>query len=116
MAGSIGNGKAGTLREQFAHNQAERERAIAKIEGADWTEEDERTHPQVMFDAIKLGADLANETGKHRAQAPPSSAPQVAKGAAHVVGAVKTDRQVWALALLVVAFAVFVAWRILAGH
>lgn len=63
MAGSSGNGKAGTLRERFAHNQAERERAIARLEGADW-EEEEITAEHIL-EAVKVGAAAA--TGKHSA-------------------------------------------------
>jgi hypothetical protein len=33
-----GNGKAGTLRERLARNEAEMERAIRELEGAEWEE------------------------------------------------------------------------------
>ena len=60
---SSGNGKTGTLREKFAHNQAAREKAVERLEGIDW--EDEEITAEHILEAVKVGAAAAS--GKHAA-------------------------------------------------
>ncbi len=114
MAGSSGNGKAGTLRERFAHNQAERERAIDALD-----DDPDDITGQDLLDAMKAGAAIATEaTGRHQAlqaippppPAPSSGAPQVAKGFVYVMREANTWPKVAALALLVLL--VIAAWRV----
>lgn len=63
MQGSSGNGKPGTLRERFAHNQAERERAIAALEGSEWDDEITENHIEVLPGATLI----VDQSGKHAA-------------------------------------------------
>lgn len=119
--GSSANGKAGTLRERITHNQLERERAIAKLEGSEW--EDEITETQIIVQPG--GVVNVDQTGNHKAVTvtrpdnppppPPLSAPQVAKGLAFVMREGNTWPKVATLALLVVLLVVVIAWRVRVG-
>jgi hypothetical protein len=120
MPSSSGNGKAGSLRERFAHNQAERERAIARLEGSDW---EEVTENHIHIELPK-GSELeADRTGRLRAVSypdheatkpdhpkPESRWPERAGGVAtRLIAAVDRPERLMALALLV-ALAAFAAW------
>ena len=71
---SSGNGKAGTRREAFAHNEAARERALSKqeqalaeLEGSEWTDEPTENHYH-----LPKGTTLeADRTGRLRAVSNP---------------------------------------------
>jgi hypothetical protein len=61
---SSGNGKADTLRERLARNEAEMDRAIRELEGADW---EEITENHIHIELPK-GSELeADRTGRLRA-------------------------------------------------
>ena len=71
---SSGNGKAGTRREAFAHNEAERKRALAKqeralaeLEGSEWADEVAENH----FHLPKGTTLEADRTGRLRAVSNP---------------------------------------------
>jgi hypothetical protein len=76
MDDSAANGKAGTLRERIAHNQADRERAIAKLEGSDWEVEADEITAEHLIEAMQAGAAaVAEATGKHAALKPSDPPP-----------------------------------------
>jgi hypothetical protein len=116
MAGNVGNGKTGTLRERMAQNQTEREKAIAKLEGADWTEEEPSTQTHVH--AAPGSTIVVDQTGKHRAlqvtlpdnEKPSDPAPQsgMAKVATGFLGAVRG----WPQALVALGILALVAFWI----
>lgn len=115
---SSGNGKAGTTREKFAHNQAAREKALERLEGIEW--EDEEITAEHILEAVKVGAAAAS--GKHQAMskdqadeitltdhgAPPkqqSDPPRSGvSGAISAVGSAAAKINTWPAAVAVVAF------------
>jgi hypothetical protein len=77
MDDSAANGKAGTLRERIAHNQADRERAIEKLEGSDWEVEADEITAEHLIEAMQAGAAaVAEATGKHQTVKPSDPPPK----------------------------------------
>ena len=119
---SSGNGKAGTRREAFAHNEAARERALteqekalADLEGSEWA--DEITETQII---VQPGATVhVDQTGRHQAMAvtkPDNPRPtqesipeRVLDAAGDLTERVKTWKQVMIL-LGLIGLAAFAAW------
>lgn len=116
MAGNSGNGKAGTLRERIARNQAERDRAIAELEGVEWEDEVTETQIHVHGGTVHVG-----ETGRRRAMPgnneittpdnpKPDSTPPKVKAFERVIGAVDTWPKAAAFAVLVAAIVALAIW------
>jgi hypothetical protein len=120
MDDSAANGKAGTLRERIAHNQADRERAIAKLEGSDWEVEADEIRAEHLIEAMQAGAAAVTEaTGRHKpvkaSDPPPSSVtPKMPWWAGLPLAMVKSVNNFYALgalALLVVALYIWLTKR-----
>jgi hypothetical protein len=113
MPSSSGNGKAGTLRERLAHNQAEMERAIRELEGTDWEEVTEN----------HITVNLVDQTGKHQAlvaekptrpdnrmpSIPEATVKEVAEGTVLIVSTFDSCKKVVGFGFLLAALA-FAAW------
>ena len=127
---SSGNGKAGTRREAFAHNEAARERALtqqeralAALEGSEW--EDEATeNPYHLPKGTTLEAD---RTGRLRAVSNPDDeitltdngqprkaesepAPKLAKGVVAVLRELPPGQR-WFGLLVLAVFVGALLWR-----